>query len=216
MCRFLVLLLLVLSPCLATPVPDQVRIVGILRTNDYTVRMDAVRWEFMVGVPIEQMTLGWGGEPGQEDTFQFPELEQQPTSCVITYQVVMPATLPIDPLVFDTWYTILPQAEDSIAPEVLFALEIAGVQESRQTPENRPTVMPNPSGGPVKMILTEPVSKRVSIVGSDGRLVRELDAIGNEVVWDGRDHSGRPVRSGVYYCRVGGAGPTVRFILSVR
>jgi FlgD Ig-like domain len=82
--------------------------------------------------------------------------------------------------------------------------------------------MPNPSRGAVRFTVEGAGSGRITAVLFDAlgrRIATLLDGrspSGREaLVWDGRDHGGRPVRAGTYYLRVateGGAGVTRRVV----
>ncbi len=70
-------------------------------------------------------------------------------------------------------------------------------------------VSPNPFGGAaaIRFSLPTPRPGSVRVYDVSGRLVRvlrdgTLPAGKQEVVWDGRDDSGRPVPAGIYWCRV--------------
>jgi hypothetical protein len=63
----------------------------------------------------------------------------------------------------------------------------------------------------IRFSLSERTSARLQIFGVDGRLVSSLlnEEVGpgtREVTWNGRDGSGRPVSSGVYFCRLETSG----------
>jgi PKD repeat protein len=81
---------------------------------------------------------------------------------------------------------------------------------------------PNPFNPATKIAYTlkrgGPVSVRIYSI--DGRLVRTLKdevatAGSHEVLWDGMDHSGRPVRSGMYFVKTASAGDVAIFKLSL-
>jgi hypothetical protein len=191
----------------------QVQITGYLRTNTYSVRIDVVRWEFMVGVPIEQMPIGWGGDPQVEDTFEFPLLDEQPSSCIITCQILMPGQYPLDPIVFDTWYTLAPDSlvhPDTLPPEVLFHADRLGVEETTVKPVSALAASPNPAAGSVRFSLLRDSGRDLQVFGADGRRVRRLDVRDGVAVWDGRDETGRPV-TGVCLCRAG-SGAALRLV----
>jgi len=81
---------------------------------------------------------------------------------------------------------------------------------------------PNPfeAATTIAFRLPEPADVTIRIFDVSGRLVRTLltdahrQAGRHEVRWDGRDDSGEPVASGVYFCRaeVGGASATKRLV----
>ena len=67
-------------------------------------------------------------------------------------------------------------------------------------------VAPNPFHSSTALAFDLPVASRVQLVlyGVDGRVVRRLaeghyDAGRHRAMWDGRDDSGRPVGSGIYF-----------------
>jgi len=70
-------------------------------------------------------------------------------------------------------------------------------------------VLPNPTRGQTSVRFAAPAATdaRVEIYSLSGRLVAALDAASGPggagaAVWDGRDASGRPVSSGVYFARL--------------
>lgn len=72
---------------------------------------------------------------------------------------------------------------------------------------------PNPmqSGAVISFIMPRPGNAKLSIYDITGRLVYQLPAINatagsNQYSWYGRDHSGRLLGNGVYFCRVNGGG----------
>jgi hypothetical protein len=81
---------------------------------------------------------------------------------------------------------------------------------------------PNPFRDAATIAYALPARARVTVAIYDiaGRLVRQVadgavEAGPHAVQWDGRDSSGRPVASGVYFCRIdaGGASETQRVVL---
>ncbi|MFC1572961.1 right-handed parallel beta-helix repeat-containing protein [Candidatus Eisenbacteria bacterium] len=93
-----------------------------------------------------------------------------------------------------------------------------------------PMVWPNLCGSPnpfgsetaVRFNLPEATSVAVTIHSSDGRRVKTLademmPAGSHEIHWDGRDHSGHPVASGVYLIRlIAGSSRKCRVLLRIR
>jgi hypothetical protein len=70
-----------------------------------------------------------------------------------------------------------------------------------------PRPNPFPAGTRVRFALPEAAPVSLQIFGIDGRLVRALvggtrPAGEHEVVWDGRDGSGRSASPGIYFCRL--------------
>lgn len=74
-------------------------------------------------------------------------------------------------------------------------------------------ITPNPSSGSslIRYALPEPSPVSLKVYDISGRLVRELGggvrpAGTRSAFWDGRDGKGRPVPSGVYFCRLEAGG----------
>jgi hypothetical protein len=75
--------------------------------------------------------------------------------------------------------------------------------------------VPNPARGVVRFSFRLPAGARgtAEVVAVSGRLVRRYEMVGTGegevLVWDGRDGAGRPLPSGIYFVRLGGAGTQV-------
>ena len=75
-------------------------------------------------------------------------------------------------------------------------------------------VAPNPTRGRVWLTRPEGAARSdLLLVDTAGRLVRRLTGEGT-VIWDGRDDSGRPVASGVYFLREGAGRAAARIVLA--
>jgi hypothetical protein len=106
------------------------------------------------------------------------------------------------------------------------AVTASGVQ--RPSPPLRPvttfTVSPNPFSSAANIRWEQPASGWVNVVVHDlgGRRVRTLESArrtagSREIVWDGRDGSGRPVAAGLYFVRIETpAGTAVRSLIRLR
>ena len=73
------------------------------------------------------------------------------------------------------------------------------------------SIRPNPSSGPVMIMLGGSAVEQAAIYDARGRRVRRLlpaEAGGGAIHWDGNDDSGRASASGVYFVRVTGPGGT--------
>jgi hypothetical protein len=75
--------------------------------------------------------------------------------------------------------------------------------------------VPNPARGAVRFSFRLPAGAkgRAEVVAVSGRLVRRYDLVGTgeagDLVWDGRDGTGRPLPAGIYFVRLAGAGMQV-------
>jgi hypothetical protein len=66
---------------------------------------------------------------------------------------------------------------------------------------------PNPFNGRVIIRFSAGIdmeNARVGLYSAGGRLIRALHPVAYRAVWDGRDANGRPMPSGVYFCRYTG------------
>ncbi len=78
---------------------------------------------------------------------------------------------------------------------------------------------PNPSSCAVRFVLPDlPAGGSVAleVVSVDGRLVWRAEPREGEILWDGRDASGRPIASGVYFARLVSAGTEIARTTLVR
>ncbi len=94
-----------------------------------------------------------------------------------------------------------------------------GVEEERTTLTPMAVrVGPNPTTGRSTVWYAAPAGAELVVCDDLGRAVRHLGAVAvsGTLVWDGRNDSGRPVNSGVYFCRLTGSGQTAsgRIIVS--
>ena len=94
------------------------------------------------------------------------------------------------------------------APPVIAGLEVLGGHPAR-------------GGFTLLASVASPGTTRLDVVDVSGRLVctlaRELSPGLHRVEWDGRDASGRPVSSGIYFARLGGPdGTHVRKLVRIR
>jgi len=74
------------------------------------------------------------------------------------------------------------------------------------------SVHPNPFAGETRIRYASPGRASLEIFDVQGRFVRRLvdrSAGNGEVAWDGRDHSGQPTASGVYFARLAIEGKVV-------
>lgn len=118
-------------------------------------------------------------------------------------------------------------ADTLMVTELLFSSPPTGVDEEPWGGLRLVSrVFPNPSHGPVQFRFSFDIPARADLpVQADlivydvaGRMVRtlimgDISSVGQHTVtWDGRDESGRPVGSGLYFCslRAGGYKDTVR------
>jgi len=84
-----------------------------------------------------------------------------------------------------------------------------GVEEGRSAPVRLALrAGPNPTTGRSTISCEAPTNADLVVCDDLGRVVRHLGVVtGASVrVWDGRNDSGRPVNSGVYFCRLSGSG----------
>lgn len=78
---------------------------------------------------------------------------------------------------------------------------------------------PNPSNCAVRFVLPDlsaGQSVALEVVSVDGRLVWQAEPREGTIVWDGRDGSGRPIASGVYFARLLSAGSEIARTTLVR
>ena len=65
---------------------------------------------------------------------------------------------------------------------------------------------PNPARGGVRFSIGAALAGRdapaILVFSVSGRRVARIPAAGNDAAWDGRDESGNPVPSGVYFARL--------------
>jgi hypothetical protein len=75
---------------------------------------------------------------------------------------------------------------------------------------------PNPFNGRVTIRFSAGIdvkNARIGLYSADGRLIREFHPVAYRAVWDGRDANGRPMPSGIYFCRY--EGKTRRGIIKI-
>jgi hypothetical protein len=82
---------------------------------------------------------------------------------------------------------------------------LSAIAEERRQEVASPGVVPNPARGEVTLTLP-PSSERVTVHDAAGNLVREYEAGGGSLTWDGRDLRGREVAAGVYLVKLAGKG----------
>lgn len=199
--------LLPVAICLGQP--GEFDMVGVLKGNDYSIRVEYATWLPRIGSPYERMTPGWAVEPGQMDTWTFAAVTD-PYAVMLTYFSGGVATCSLVPLVKDSWYDIAGPGgvnPESIAPQVkiYFADSVGCAEEAYSRPAGEMELVANPcrnravfrgpwSGGPLE------------VYSGAGRLVRVLPgpAAGRRdiIVWDGTDDRGSWQPAGVYYCRL--------------
>jgi hypothetical protein len=94
--------------------------------------------------------------------------------------------------------------------------QAVGVGESNSVPLAAVRAWPNPARGSVSLAIAgvARANASIDIVSPGGRVVATVPAVaGSTVRWDGRDRSGRPAPSGLYFARVTGeSGPAGKFL----
>lgn len=100
-------------------------------------------------------------------------------------------------------------AENAIAAKIFFGYKEPG---SALGGEPIVRVTPNPSHGEIVILST--ASESMEVFDVSGRRIARLEGSPGGFRWDGRDETGRPAASGIYYCRPRSAGgPTVPITL---
>jgi hypothetical protein len=75
-------------------------------------------------------------------------------------------------------------------------------------------VIPNPSAGPI--VIEAAAGVQIEVFDVSGRRVARLGGSAEGARWDGRDETGRPAPSGIYYCRPAGSSGEITPITLVR
>ena len=100
---------------------------------------------------------------------------------------------------------------------VIEGSQALGVGESSSAPLAAVRAWPNPARGSVSLAIAgiARANSSIDIVSPGGRVVASVPVVaGSTVRWDGRDRSGRPAPSGLYFARVSGeTGPAGKFLL---
>ena len=197
----------------AAPAPAQDNVLGVLEPGDFSITVDTNTFFWGTLPDAQFVPQGWGGPAGTTDTFEFDLLQTIfPRHVWFDWhrgETVMPRETIIG-LVQDSWYE-LPRFDDS--PTRIKFLRQPGVEEGWQLTVHgfRLTASPNPfrARAAIRLASSGAQPSPLTIYDASGRLVRSFgqSAIFNResgmpVTWDGRDETGRELRSGVYVCRV--------------
>ena len=80
---------------------------------------------------------------------------------------------------------------------------------------SRAVAWPNPSSGSMTITVTgsaRGLDRRMTVYDKVGRVRRTLNSSSCTWIWDGRDQSGTSVEPGVYFARIGAAGPALKLV----
>jgi hypothetical protein len=205
-------LLLAVVAALAAPAARADNLYGVLECADRVTVVDSVFLKLTGRQENPVYTMGFRGDPGETDTFDFGA-QRWPDERIrvgYLYGLQRQPTFTIDGPVQHTWYDLPEPAPGAAASRIKFYLGTGVLEQpgpGRAAGGLRAEPNPLSSRTRARFSLAAPGRTRVRLFGRDGRAVRTLcdSDLGpgeHELAWDRADDSGRPVAAGVYLLRL--------------
>ena len=219
--------LLLLAGVLAPLAQAAVQTTGVLSTGSHAVVVDSLELMDVGGGIFRYRTAGeWSGDTMVVDTFVCtPPMDFFPIQVLVMGAVDGSGfTLPILPVVPDTWYIIPSTPQEAM---VRFHWEVVdGVDEHGQPGYARAGLTVSPSivrtGATIRAERVAGPSCAFSFFDAAGNRVRTLrtqasSAGAASATWTGEDDLGRRLPEGIYYCCLDdAANPSVRKLILSR
>jgi len=187
----------------------QISFHGVLNPNGHATWVDTVIASIDVLIPDTFPTPGWGSDSVAYDTFDFPDIADQPAWVQLqarvdgqSYQQMF-----LEPE-NGTWYPFT--GTPAPPPEVMFWSLQHGIGAEPGGADPRPQLRVNPS------MLVDRVAIQAQVAGRGPVRLEIVDAAGNRArsfgtdkpdrvitqVWLGDDDAGQRLPEGVYFCRL--------------
>ena len=178
---------------------------------------DTIRWIAFDDLVVDSIGIYLSTDGGMTFPYVIATGEPNDSSYIWTVGSYNSTTCRIKVVAYDDSGNV----SEDISDDDFTISDISGVGEIASVRLDGIKVLPNPSGGDVKIVFSAPSARcRVRIYDVMGKLVAELYPKSTadhsfEALWDGRNKHGASVPGGIYFARIssGAASKTVRLTL---